>query len=110
VEIVGMCKSACTMILGIVPLSRICVRPTGYFVFHAAHVPYRRVKSDVLTAEMIRHYPPAVMAWVKQHRAVENVDPYTYLYAKDVTFLQQCRSKEPHAGSPSRNGFELRMT
>jgi hypothetical protein len=37
VVIDGRCKSACTAVLGIVPLDKICIAPRGYFMFHAAH-------------------------------------------------------------------------
>jgi hypothetical protein len=39
VRIVGPCQSACTVLLGHIPRSRICVMPTASFGFHLAHLP-----------------------------------------------------------------------
>jgi len=33
----GMCSSACTLVLGIVPLSRVCVTPRARLGFHMAY-------------------------------------------------------------------------
>src|SRR3984893_14266754 len=37
VRIVGPCQSACTVLLGHIPRSRICVTPEARFGFHLAH-------------------------------------------------------------------------
>lgn len=37
-------------------------------------------------------YAPQVRDRVARHHALDLVDPYTFLYAKDVRFIQQCRS------------------
>src|SRR4029453_15392361 len=37
VVIDGICNSACTLVLGIVPLSRICVTPKASLGFHQAY-------------------------------------------------------------------------
>ncbi|WP_292260722.1 hypothetical protein [Mesorhizobium sp.] len=37
VRIVGKCQSACTVLLGYIPRSRICVTPAASFGFHLAH-------------------------------------------------------------------------
>jgi hypothetical protein len=39
VRIVGPCQSACTVLLGHIPRSQICVMPTASFGFHLAHLP-----------------------------------------------------------------------
>ena len=89
VVIDGQCKSACTMVLGIVPLNRICIAPSGYFMFHAAHNRDRSFNPQ-LTQQMVAAYAPQVRAWVMKHHAVEQVDPYTYLYPNKVTFMRRC--------------------
>jgi hypothetical protein len=89
VVIDGQCKSACTMVLGIVPLNKICIAPSGYFMFHAAHNRDRSFNPQ-LTQQMMAAYAPVVRDWVLRHHAVEHVDPYTYLYPKDVRFIRQC--------------------
>jgi hypothetical protein len=89
VVIDGQCKSACTMVLGVVPLNKICITPGGYFMFHAAHHGDRTL-NPATTQQMMAAYAPAVRGWVIRHHALEQVDPYTYLYAKDVTFIRHC--------------------
>ena len=89
VVIDGRCKSACTMALGIVPLNKICITPSGYFMFHAAHNRDRSFNPH-LTQQMAAAYSPEVRDWVMRHHAIEQVDPYTYLYAKDVKFIRHC--------------------
>jgi ATP-dependent protease ClpP protease subunit len=89
VVIDGQCKSACTTVLGVVPLNKICIAPRGYFMFHAAHHSDRSF-SFGQTQLMMQAYAPEVRDWVIGHHALEHVDPYTYLYPKDVTFIQHC--------------------
>ncbi|BAM90316.1 signal peptide [Bradyrhizobium oligotrophicum S58] len=89
VVIDGQCKSACTTVLGVVPLSKICIAPGGYFMFHAAHHSDRSF-SYPLTQLMMQAYAPEVRDWVIRHHALEHVDPYTYLYPRDVTFVRRC--------------------
>lgn len=93
VVIDGLCKSACTMILGIVPLEKICITPRGYFMFHAAHMPHGdRTFNPRGTQNMMNAYAPEVRDWVMAHHALDQVDPYTYLYARDVRFIRHCRA------------------
>jgi hypothetical protein len=89
VVIDGRCKSSCTTVLGVVPLNKICITPSGYFMFHAAHHGDRSI-SPAETQLMMSAYAPAVRDWVLKHHALEQVDPYTYLYAKNVTFIRRC--------------------
>ncbi len=89
VVIDGRCKSACTMVLGIVPLSKICIASSGYFMFHAAHNRDRSFNPQ-LTQQMMAAYAPQVRDWVLRHHALDQVDPYTYLYPKDVRFIRHC--------------------
>jgi hypothetical protein len=91
VVIDGRCKSSCTMLLGIVPLDKICITPRGYFMFHAAHNSDRSFNARE-TGTMMNVYAPPVRDWVIQHHALDQVDPYTYLYSRDVRFIQHCRS------------------
>lgn len=89
VVIDGRCKSACTTVLGTVPLAKICIAPGGYFMFHAAHYRDRRFHYGD-TQLMMQSYAPEVRDWVTRHHALDQVDPYTYLYPKDVTFIRRC--------------------
>ena len=89
VVIDGQCKSSCTTVLGVVPLKKICITPSGYFMFHAGHHHDRSI-SPGDTQLMMSAYAPEVRDWVMKHHALEQVDPYTLLYAKDVRFIRHC--------------------
>lgn len=91
VVIDGRCKSSCTTVLGTVPLNKICITPNGYFMFHAAHHGDRSINPGE-TQLMMSSYAPAVRDWVLKHHALEQVDPYTYLYARSVTFIRHCNN------------------
>jgi hypothetical protein len=90
VVIDGQCKSACTTVLGTVPLNKICITPSGYFMFHASHHRDRSINPGG-TQLMMSAYAPEVRDWVLKHHALEQVDLYTYLYAKDVMFIRHCK-------------------
>ena len=69
VVIDGACLSACTLVLGIVPLNRICATPRASLGFHQAYYDKRwtaglRVTSVAGTDELMSYYPPAVKAWI----------------------------------------------
>src|SRR6267142_410108 len=58
VVIDGICNSACTLVLGIVPLNRICVTPKASLGFHQAYYDKAwtlgfRVISDSGTADLM---------------------------------------------------------
>jgi hypothetical protein len=72
VVIDGPCDSACTLVLGIVPLNRICVTPRARLGFHMAY--YERPAPDgtkVLsyegTADVMSYYPETVKLWLERH-------------------------------------------
>ena len=65
----GICNSACTLVLGIVPLNRICATPRASMGFHQAYYDKRwtaglRVTSVAGTDELMSYYPPTVKAWL----------------------------------------------
>jgi hypothetical protein len=60
VRIVGPCQSACTVLLGRVPRSRICVTPDASFGFHLARL-------ESATATLWRAYPGDIRQWINQH-------------------------------------------
>src|SRR5690349_18022216 len=55
VRIVGPCQSACTVLLGHIPRSHICVTPRASFGFHLAHLPQA-------TRTLWAAYPPDIKA------------------------------------------------
>lgn len=88
VEIDGKCASACTMIFGRVPLSKICITPTGYLGFHAAHGAHH-IQSARLTEEMAEKYPAVIKAWIKEHHALDTME-LTWWQSKDIHFIRHC--------------------
>ncbi len=63
----GPCLSACTMVLGFVPTSRICVTPRARLGFHAAWLPDtdgRPVISTPGTKVLWELYPTRVRQWI----------------------------------------------
>jgi hypothetical protein len=68
VVIDGMCLSACTLVLGIVPRERICVTRRATLGFHAAWMPGpegRPVPSPAGTQALWDMYPQNVKRWLK---------------------------------------------
>ena len=60
VRIVGPCQSACTVLLGHIPRSRICVMPQARFGFHLAHLPQA-------TATLWHAYGADIKGWINAH-------------------------------------------
>jgi hypothetical protein len=57
VRVVGPCKSACTVLLGHIPRSKICVTPNASFGFHLA-------KREDMTQLLRQLYPPYIKSWI----------------------------------------------
>ena len=67
VVIDGPCLSACTLVLGVVPRSRICVTSRAVLGFHAAWVPAERghvIPQPEATRLMMDLYPAEVRGWI----------------------------------------------
>jgi hypothetical protein len=63
----GICSSACTMVLGIVPRERICVTDNAALGFHAAYRPGflgLRVVNGPATRTLMSIYPDGVRQWL----------------------------------------------
>jgi hypothetical protein len=72
VVIDGICNSACTLVLGIVPLNRICVTPKASLGFHQAYYDKAltmgvKVTSYAGTADLVSYYPSTVKEWIDRH-------------------------------------------
>lgn len=68
----GVCNSACTLVLGIVPLSRICVTPKASLGFHQAYYDKAwtfglKITSDAGTEELLSYYPEPVKEWISRN-------------------------------------------
>jgi hypothetical protein len=67
----GICNSACTLVLGIVPLQRICATPRASLGFHQAYFDKRwtagvKVTSIAGTAELMSVYPNPIKEWISR--------------------------------------------
>ncbi len=67
----GICNSACTLVLGIVPLNRICVTPRASLGFHLAYYDKAftfgmKVTSYAGTADLMSYYPETVKEWINR--------------------------------------------
>jgi hypothetical protein len=72
VVIDGICNSACTLVLGIVPLNSICVTPKASLGFHQAYYDKAltmgvKVTSYAGTADLVSYYPSTVKEWIDRH-------------------------------------------
>ena len=67
----GICNSACTLVLGIVTLNKICVTPRAAMGFHQAYYDRRYtaglyVASYAGTDELMSYYPDTLKEWIEQ--------------------------------------------
>jgi hypothetical protein len=68
----GICNSACTLVLGIVPINRICVTPRASLGFHQAYYDKAftfgiKVTSSEGTSDLMSYYPHAVKDWIRRN-------------------------------------------
>lgn len=66
----GICSSACTMVLGIVPRDRICVTDNAALGFHAAYRPGflgSRIVNEPATRTLMSIYPDGVRQWLARN-------------------------------------------
>lgn len=83
VRIVGPCQSACTVLLGHIPRSRICVTPAASFGFHLAHL-------QQATATLWNAYPADIKAWIKAHGGLSA--DFIWMRAPDTfRYFQKCK-------------------
>ena len=84
VVIDGNCLSACTLILGMIPRSRMCATSRAVFGFHAAWMPGRNgqpVTSALGTKELWKVYPRRVRYWINRHGGLSR--QMIYLQGRD---------------------------
>jgi hypothetical protein len=68
----GVCNSACTLVLGMVPRNRVCVTPRASL---GLHMPYYdmaatdgvKIVSYVGTADFMSYYPEDLKDWLRRH-------------------------------------------
>jgi hypothetical protein len=68
----GVCNSACTLLLGIVPLNRVCVTPRASLGFHMPYYDMAatdgvKVVSYAGTGDFMSYYPESLKDWLNRH-------------------------------------------
>ena len=82
VRIVGPCQSACTVLLGHIPNSRICVMPNASFGFHQAHLPEA-------TATLWRGYSSGIKGWINARGGL--TPDFKWMSAPDIyRYFHKC--------------------
>ena len=82
VRIVGPYQSACTVLLGHIPRSRICVTPAASFGFHLANLPTAR-------ATLWAAYQSDIRDWINQHGGL--TDQFIWMRAPETyRYFEKC--------------------
>jgi hypothetical protein len=73
----GICNSACTLVLGMIPLNRICVTPKASLGFHLAYYDKSwtfglKVNSYAGTADLVSYYPQTLKEWIARKGGLTN--------------------------------------
>ena len=68
----GICNSACTLVLGMVPMNKICVTPRASLGFHQAYYDKAftfgiKVTSMEGTSDLMSYYPDSVKDWIRRN-------------------------------------------
>jgi hypothetical protein len=68
----GICNSACTLVLGIVPMNKICVTPKASLGFHQAYYDKAftfgmKITSAEGTTDLMSYYPDTVKDWIRRN-------------------------------------------
>jgi hypothetical protein len=85
VVIDGNCFSACTLVLGLIPKSRVCATPRARFGFHAAWMPDvdgRPVTSPMGTQALWNIYPSSVKRWINRNGGLSR--KMIYMQGRDM--------------------------
>jgi len=69
----GICNSACTLVLGMVPKNKICVTPRASLGFHEAYTeanwPFggAKIANASGTRDLMSYYPDPVLEWIARN-------------------------------------------
>jgi hypothetical protein len=92
----GSCLSACTLVLGVIPRSRLCATARARFGFHAAWMPDgngRPVTSATGTRALWNIYPSDVRHWINRHGGLSR--KMIFLQGHDLNgIVQSCASTQ----------------
>lgn len=108
----GNCLSACTLLLGVIPKSRVCATERARFGFHAAWMPDsegKPITSPMGTQALWNIYPVSVRSWINRHGGLSR--KMIYLEGRDLAGIvpscnkpsrYQARSERRYAPRPAR--------
>jgi hypothetical protein len=101
----GSCLSACTLVLGMIPPSRLCATDRARFGFHAAWMPDRDgnpVTSKLGTRALWNIYPSSVRHWINRHGGLSR--KMIFLEGRDLEgIVPSCNEVAHRARASSRN-------
>jgi hypothetical protein len=101
----GNCLSACTLVLGMIPRSRICATARARLGFHAAWMPDadgRPVTSSLGTRALWNAYPHAVRQWIARHGGLSR--HMIYLQGRALlSFVPSCEAVASRQPTHSRH-------
>jgi hypothetical protein len=93
VVIDGLCFSACTMVLSLVPRERICVTRNALLGFHEAYYPGgagNNVTSLGDTVALMSGYPPNIRNWIMRNGGLSS--KMIFLHGRELTAMYKlCR-------------------
>ena len=93
VVIDGPCFAACTLVISIVPKSRICVTSRAILGFHAARLVDQfggEYPAPEATRVVAATYPAPIRSWIKRHGGL-TTEPI-FLYGRELSaYYPRCR-------------------
>jgi hypothetical protein len=103
VVIDGNCLSACTLVLGIIPPSRICATPRARLGFHAAWMPDvdgHPVTSPMGTQALWNIYPNHVRRWINRNGGLSR--KMIFMQGRELTnYVASCEQPTRRASTRS---------
>lgn len=85
VDVVGPCQSACTVLLGHIPRTDICVTPTASFGFHLANL-------QSATAILWGAYQSDIRNWITAHGGLTHT--FIWMRAPDTyRYFRRCQAR-----------------
>jgi hypothetical protein len=107
-EVLGRCSSACTLVLGAIDPSNICVGPEASFRFHQARdeEPPNTIRVET-TQWMVDQMPPDIRAWIEKKGGVKNIpaDDFWVLGPSEIWAMgyRKCGDQEGGVPIPRRD-------
>jgi hypothetical protein len=92
VVIDGRCFSACTLVIAMIPRSRICVTQRAALGFHSVHGTRTREgggANAAVTAALLAMYPPAIRNWINRQGGLRE-EPVVLQGHELATFYRLC--------------------